>query len=125
MGRVIEVGGVLGEGLRWPSIEDVAVGTLVVERTVLVEHHMAVVDRMAVVQCTVVAAGMAVAVHMGVATLLIIPAVTGIPAAMSLREAPLFAEGEAMEADGGAADTDPVLEGQLRVILTELLLMRE
>lgn len=109
----------LGEELRWPSIEDVAVGILVVE------HHMVVVDRMAAVQCTVVVAAMAVVVHMGVATLLIIPVLTGTPAAMSLREALPFAEGEAMAVDGDGVDTDPVLEGQPRPTLMEVLLMRE
>ena len=99
----------MGEYLRWASIEGAAVGMVVVDPTVVVEQHM-VVDRMAAVQCTVVAAGMAVVVHMGVATLLITPVATGAPAAMSLREALPFGGGEAMEADGAAVVTDPVLE---------------
>lgn len=79
---------------------------------------------MAVVECTVVAAGMPAVVPMALASLLITPAAIGTPAVMSLREALPSAEGVVMEADGAAVDMDPVLEGELRLILTEAFLMR-
>lgn len=112
----IEEAGELGGEAKWVSIEDA------VARMVAVQC-MVSLGRMAVVECTVVVGFMAAVALMALATSLIIPAVTGIPAVMSLREALPSVEEEVMEVDGHGVDMDPVLEGGLRPIQVEVLVM--